>query len=427
MATKRNWLKYIAVVICFLGLQGVFMHRLSHRGAKRSGDALRCRCKSPLVYHNYRARIAPEYRDAVNCTVETAPITFMGPDDDWRSAEVKYAGRIPLCFVLGGLLDTGGVESWFWSLYETVFNQPPFYVYGVRLIGPRQGHPILRLAKDGVRHNPTEYEMVKRCSVIMQSGSRPLRKFATEHARLPPRILVIHGGAGDAWTEGYTQYVTHYDWIVSVSPNGLETVRKKAPGAWSAVIPAGVPRCKREPTAGGAGGALRREWGVPDGTKVLLYLGRIAPEKGLQYFVDVVRALPGHWRGVMVGPMVKDIIQDDWRGIRQLVIVPEAVHSADALRAADVLLNPSPAEGGPLVLLEAWAAKKPMFMRSTGWAAQYPDVVFPIKADDTPDATAQAVQEVARGLEQGDEKLEGVLTQVGPLDRGVPHRAGIDQ
>ena len=71
-------------------------------------------------------------------------------------------------------------------------------------------------------------------------------------------------------------------------------------------------------------------------------------------------------------------------------------------QVADVLINPSPAEGGPLVLLEAWSAKKPMFMRPTGWATEYPDAVFTIKEGDSPSAIAQVVQDVAQAMEQGE-------------------------
>ena len=323
MALKHKWL--VRVAMFFILMQGgawLLFRILRSRAPKR------CRCENPLFYPNYKAMIATHYNDTVNCSADTAPVTFMGPDDDWRPAEVKHVGRIPLCFVLGGLHDVGGVESWFWSLYDTVFNQPPFYVYGVRLVGPRTGHPILRLAKDGVRHNPSEYDIIKHCSIVLQTGSPPIANFA--RVRLIPRVMVVHGGAGDAWTLGYTKFALHYDTIVSVSPNGLETVPQNFRST-ALIIPAGIPKCKGELTAVGIAETLKEKWGVPLGKKVLMYLGRITWEKKLQYFVDVVMALPENWMGVMVGPMVTDIIKEEWR-VPQLVIIPEAVHSGDALQ-----------------------------------------------------------------------------------------------
>ena len=48
----------------------------------------------------------------------------------------------------------------------------------------------------------------------------------------------------------------------------------------------------------------------------------------------------------------------------------------------------SPNEGGPIVLLEAWAVRVPFFMRRTGIAAQYPDNVFIIDEEESAHGTA---------------------------------------
>lgn len=53
-------------------------------------------------------------------------------------------------------------------------------------------------------------------------------------------------------------------------------------------------------------------------------------------------------------------------------------HSADFLTMVDAVLLPSAHEGGPIVLLEAWAARVPFFMRRTGLAVEHPDGIVEI-------------------------------------------------
>lgn len=52
---------------------------------------------------------------------------------------------------------------------------------------------------------------------------------------------------------------------------------------------------------------------------------------------------------------------------------------------------PSPSEGGPIVLLEAWPLRKPFFMRRTGLAKQHPEGVFMIETGETPASVARRI------------------------------------
>lgn len=109
-----------------------------------------------------------------------------------------------------------------------------------------------------------------------------------------------------------------------------------------------------------------------------MYLGRVSQEKNPQYFIDVVSHLHEQWVGVIVGPLVESdfspVIKSELR--ERLVFSGASDDVAAAINAADVMLLASAVESGPIVLAEAWALRKPFFMRKTGLAAQHPDAVF---------------------------------------------------
>lgn len=85
---------------------------------------------------------------------------------------------------------------------------------------------------------------------------------------------------------------------------------------------------------------------------------------------------------------------------KELTFVPEGrlglVGNVDDtprfMRSVDAILLPSPKEGGPIVLLEAWAAGVPFFMFSTGLAVQYPDCVHVLPWKATPEQAAVVIE-----------------------------------
>jgi glycosyltransferase involved in cell wall biosynthesis len=46
---------------------------------------------------------------------------------------------------------------------------------------------------------------------------------------------------------------------------------------------------------------MRRTWGLPDGTRVAGYLGRLSPEKDPLAMARLIGSLPNEWHGVVVG------------------------------------------------------------------------------------------------------------------------------
>ena len=107
---------------------------------------------------------------------------------------------------------------------------------------------------------------------------------------------------------------------------------------------------------------LRTEWGLSPGHKVALFLGRFAPEKGPDVFLDAVRHLPREWVAVMVGSgELDDALQAQARTCGHPVVFGRPdTHVGDLYGAADVVCMSSQVEGHPLVMLEAWLAGVPV-------------------------------------------------------------------
>jgi len=184
----------------------------------------------------------------------------------------------------------------------------------------------------------------------------------------PALVLAVHGGEGDPWTARYTKYAAHYDEITAVSSASRRGVPLEFRNRTSVI------------TAGVSDSRLKTTSNIPfdsKGRPILLFLGRVTIDKNPQFFVDVVNALPDEWIGLIAGP--PDFFL---RRTERVHFLGRTDHGADVLKLSTAVFCPSQKEGGPIVLLEAWAAKIPFFMRSTGLAVDYPQAVFTINSNN---------------------------------------------
>ena len=103
------------------------------------------------------------------------------------------------------------------------------------------------------------------------------------------------------------------------------------------------------------------------------YVGRLSPEKNCIAVGNAVAAMGAPYRAVFVGPSYDPAYaRQVHAAARGGIFVPPVEHVGDALAALDVLVLVSPAEGGPLVLLEALAAGLPVVATPVG---NLPDLV----------------------------------------------------
>ncbi len=105
--------------------------------------------------------------------------------------------------------------------------------------------------------------------------------------------------------------------------------------------------------------AERAELGIPDGSPVILYVGRIAAGKGIDHLVAALQELPeAHL--VLVGPDDRHGVADGLGGDRVHVVGPTEGPPLALYRLADVFVLPSAGESFGMVAAEAAAAGTPV-------------------------------------------------------------------
>jgi len=148
-----------------------------------------------------------------------------------------------------------------------------------------------------------------------------------------------------------------------------------------AVIPNGIPNDWL--VSSGDGAAFRQQHGIAADRRVLLFLSRITPKKGLPMLLDAMEGLRpalASWILVLAGAdefghqaEVEAIIRK--RGLSDVVIMPGPLFGQakrDAFAAAELFVLPSYSEGAPIVILEALGAGVPVLATK---ASPWPQLV----------------------------------------------------
>jgi glycosyltransferase involved in cell wall biosynthesis len=145
------------------------------------------------------------------------------------------------------------------------------------------------------------------------------------------------------------------------------------------VIPTGIPRPPRETVNAEARRAARACIGVPNHAPMLLYVGRLAKEKNVEWLLEVfatIRERQSQARLVLAGggPQDEELrAQAQSLGISDatLFLGPQPRRQMDGLyAAADVFCFPSPTETQGLVVGEARAAGTPCVVVDAGGAPE---------------------------------------------------------
>lgn len=123
------------------------------------------------------------------------------------------------------------------------------------------------------------------------------------------------------------------------------------------LVPNGVDTGEFAPAAAAERRRLRAELGVPEGTPLLLFIGRFVEKKGLPVLQELAARVPGaHWMFAGWGPLDPS----GWRRPNVTVVhSPAADRIAPLYQAADLFVLPSVGEGFPLAVQEAMACGTP--------------------------------------------------------------------
>lgn len=118
----------------------------------------------------------------------------------------------------------------------------------------------------------------------------------------------------------------------------------------------------------------RRELGVPADAELVLYVGRLVPEKGLRELVAAAQALRARRPALRLvllgqGPMHAELAQAAAASGSLPIDLPGAMPPVDVARwmtAADIVTLPSYSEGHPNVIVEALACGRPVVATPVG-------------------------------------------------------------
>lgn len=165
-----------------------------------------------------------------------------------------------------------------------------------------------------------------------------------------------------------TDYANLCDHVIAPSESVADLLHQRGVESSIAVIPTGVDLAL---FSGGNGRAMRQQLGIPPGSKVIGHVGRLAPEKNLDYLAAAIARYLGHDAGagsccliVGSGPsqtQIQEIFQG--QGVADRLYLAgrrTGQELADAYAAMDLFAFASKTETQGMVLAEAMAAGKPV-------------------------------------------------------------------
>ena len=212
--------------------------------------------------------------------------------------------------------------------------------------------------------------------LVISHGSRALPACAA--AQLPSRRRFVFRSIGDGVFYARTParrarvwlYLRKAEAVVALWPGSADTLahRYGVPTERITVIPTGVPAERFPPVDAERRTAARAVFGLSDDARVVLSLGWLAREKGVQNAIKAVSAIPEVTLLVAgLGPelaalerLAADVAPGRVRFLGQVDDV------SAAMSASDVFVLPSMAEGLPAVIIEAGLTGIPVVTTDVG-------------------------------------------------------------
>ena len=214
-------------------------------------------------------------------------------------------------------------------------------------------------------------------------------------------------------------YLPLSDHHIAVSDHTAGELREVADGhkvtrgIW--VLPMGVETGIFSParrTAEKRAELLRRAGGGPDAL-LLLYAGRLAPEKNLGLLADVVERLPRDGlRAVIAGDGISRGELERRLGGRAAFLghVQSRERLADLYANCDLFLHTNPREPFGIAPLEAMASGLALVAPNSGGVTTYADASNAWLAEPSPDAFAAAIEEACGNPELRRTRLEAAVS-----------------
>ncbi len=187
------------------------------------------------------------------------------------------------------------------------------------------------------------------------------------------------------------------------------------------VCPRGVDVVQFSPTR--RSGDVRREMigraGIPENAVILLYAGRISPEKNIGLLPDLMKILAhdtqNDYRLIVAG----DGPQSDWLREQSDKTAPGKViqlghldknQLADYYANADIFVHPNPREPFGIAPLEAMASGVPTVAPNAGGILSYATNENAWLMEPTGESFASAIREIVENEELRDQKIDRALS-----------------
>jgi alpha-1,6-mannosyltransferase len=162
--------------------------------------------------------------------------------------------------------------------------------------------------------------------------------------------------------------------------------------------------------------SLRRRWGAPDGSTLLVYAGRLAPQKNLRLLIDIIAELeqrsPGRFHLLVAGdgPMRAEFEHACDRiapgSVSVLGFIADRETLAGMFANCDIFVHPNPREPFGIAPLEAMASGLALVAPDSGGVTSYADSTnsWPRPASAT--AFAGAITEIANRPDEAQRRRQ---------------------
>jgi alpha-1,6-mannosyltransferase len=283
------------------------------------------------------------------------------------------------------------------------------FAHGVRSVGAPP-LPFGQGYRFPVRRGPWVRALVELAPDVIEAGDPYLPAWAAleagraldvpvigfYHSDLPRLVALRLGRVSAGWARAYV--VALYRCFDRVLTPSRAMARRLAELGLTRVHvqPLGVDLERFHPRHRDPG--LRRELGVGDGTRLLVFAGRASREKNLGVLLKASARLGNTYRLLLVGPGMPRRVPDNVTVLRGFQC-PEAV--ARVLASADALVHAGDRETFGLVVLEAMASGIPVVgVRAGAVAELVPDGCGLLAEPGSPEGMAAAVRDLFAGDSQ---------------------------
>lgn len=199
---------------------------------------------------------------------------------------------------------------------------------------------------------------------------------SSQRLQAHPAHGAFEWGKALGWWVGSRRVLDDAAAIICVGQADHERLSRERPDARVAYLPGGVEATH---FTNGDGARFRARWGIPPTARLLLTVGRVHPQKNQALIARILphlRQAHGDVRLAVVGPVTDEATQTALtemagalgNGIITMTggLPPKGQALVDAYHAADCFVLPSNHEPFGLVVLEAWAATRPVVASRTG-------------------------------------------------------------